>query len=171
MTMAKLGVTKYGAEVLRNVAQPVEEINNEIKGIISNMLDTLYASEGIGLAAPQIGIPKRIIVVDINPSDPSSKPIVMINPSIVDQQGQIEFEEGCLSVPDVRGNVKRAEKITVEAIDADGNKIRIEASDMLARVVQHEIDHLNGKLFIDHLSRIKQQLIKKQLRKIQSESS
>jgi len=169
--MAKLGVTKYGAEVLRNVAQPVEEINNEIKGIISNMLDTLYASEGIGLAAPQIGIPKRIIVVDINPSDPSSKPIVMINPSIVDQQGQIEFEEGCLSVPDVRGNVKRAEKITVEAIDADGNKIRIEASDMLARVVQHEIDHLNGKLFIDHLSRIKQQLIKKQLRKIQSESS
>lgn len=169
--MAKLEVTKYGAEVLRNIAQPVKEINDEIKGIINNMLDTLYASEGIGLAAPQIGISKRIIVVDINPSDPSSKPMVMINPSIVNQEGQIEFEEGCLSVPDVRGNVKRAEKVTVEAIDIDGNKIRVEASDLLARVLQHEIDHLNGKLFIDHLSRIKQQLIKKQLRKIQGESN
>jgi peptide deformylase len=165
--MANLGITKYGAEVLRKVAEPVEEINEEIMQIASDMLDTMYASEGVGIAAPQIGISKRIIIVDTNPSDASSKPIVLINPEIVEKDGIMNAEEGCLSVPKVKGDVKRAEKVVVEGLDLEGNKVRIEGTEMLARAFQHEIDHLNGTLFIDHLSKLRQQLLKNHLRKIE----
>jgi peptide deformylase len=163
-------VVKYGSDVLRKVAQPVEEITDEIRQIAKDMLETMYASDGVGLAAPQVGISKRIIVVDVNPYDPSYEPIALINPEIVEQEGQADVEEGCLSVPEIRGPVKRSEKITIEALDLDGKKVRIEATDLLARALQHEIDHLNGTLFIDHLSRLRQQLIKKQLRKIEKET-
>jgi len=162
--MANWGVTKYGSGVLRNVAQPVEEITDEIRQIVNDMLDTMYAADGVGLAAPQIGIPKRIIVIDTDPSDPSSKPIILINPQVLEKEGQVSAEEGCLSIPDVRETIKRAEKVTVEALNLDGKKVRIEATGLLARVLQHEIDHINGTLFIDHLSRLKQQLIKRQLK-------
>ena len=165
--MANLGITKYGAEVLRKVAEPVEEINEKIMQIASDMLDTLYASEGVGIAAPQIGISKRIIIVDTNPSDASSKPIVLINPEIVEKDGIMNAEEGCLSVPEVRGDVKRAEKVVVEGLDLEGNKVRIEGTELLARVFQHEIGHLNGTLFVDHLSKLRQQLLKNHLRKIE----
>jgi len=166
--MANLGITKYGNEVLRKVAEPVEEINDEIIKIVNDMLDTLYSSkDGVGLAAPQIGVSKRIIVIDTNPSDDSSKPIVLINPEIVEKDGEISAEEGCLSVPEIRGDVKRYVKVVIEALDLDGNRIRLEGTDLLARVFQHEIDHINGTLFIDHLSRLKQQLLKNRLRKIE----
>jgi peptide deformylase len=168
--MADPKIVKYGSDVLREVAQPVEEITDEIKQIAEDMLKTMYASEGVGLAAPQIGISKQIIVVDVSPYDPSYEPIILINPEIVEREGQTDADEGCLSVPEVRGPVKRSEKVTVEALNLDGEKLRIEATDLLARALQHEIDHLNGTLFIDHLSRLRQQLIRKHLRKIEKET-
>lgn len=168
--MADTKIKKYGSDVLRQVAQPVEEITDEIRQLANEMLKAMYDSEGVGLAAPQIGVSKRIIVLDVDPYDPSCEPIALINPEIVEQTGKEDSEEGCLSVPDVRGEVKRSENVTVEALDLDGNKVRIEATDLLARAIQHEIDHLNGILFVDHLGRLKQQLIKKQLRKIEKET-
>ncbi len=165
--MANLGITKYGNPVLRKVAEPVTEINDEIKKIVSDMLDTMYASEGVGIAAPQIGVSKRIIIVDTNPADASTKPLIIINPEIVEASGEIKEQEGCLSIPDVRSEVKRYERVVVEGLDLEGNKIRVEGADLLARALQHEIDHINGKLFIDHLSKLKQQLLKNQLRKIE----
>lgn len=168
--MADLKISKYGSDVLRQVAQPVEEITDEIRQIAEDMLKIMYDSDGVGLAAPQIGISRRIVVIDAKPDDPFSDPIALINPEIVERTGQADAEEGCLSVPEVSGDVKRAEKVTVEALDLDGKKVRIEATDLLARVVQHEIDHLNGVLFIEHLGRLKQQLIKKQLRKIEKKT-
>lgn len=168
--MANPKIVKYGSDVLRKVAQPVEEITDEIRQIAKDMLKVMYASDGVGLAAPQVGISKRIIVVDVDPYDPSCEPMTLINPEIVEQEGQAESEEGCLSAPEIRGPVKRAEKVTVEALNLDGKKVRIEATDLLARALQHEIDHLNGVLFIDHLSRLRKQLIKKRLRKIKKET-
>ncbi len=165
--MGNLSITKYGNEVLRKVAEPVEEINDEIIQIVADMLEAMYKFEGVGIAAPQIGISKRIIIVDTEPSNPASKPIVLINPEIVEKDGEIGEDEGCLSVPEIRGDVKRAERVVVEGIDLEGNKIRVEGTELLARALQHEIDHINGRLFIDHLSRLKKQLIKNQLRKIE----
>ncbi len=168
--MADRKMVKYGSDVLREVAQPVEEITDDIRQIVDDMLGTMYTSEGVGIAAPQIGISKRIIVVDVNPYDPSHKPIVLINPEIVEREGEVDTEEGCLSVPEISGTVKRSEKVTVEGLDLDGKKVRIEATELLARALQHEIDHINGVLFIDHLGRLKRQLIRKQLRKIAEET-
>lgn len=165
--MANLGITKYGNPVLRKVAEPVTEINDEIKKIVNDMLDTMYASEGVGIAAPQIGISKRIIIVDVHPDEASVKPLILINPEIVEASGEIKEQEGCLSIPDIRSEVKRYERVVVEGLDLDGNKIRVEGTDLLARALQHEIDHINGKLFIDHISKLKQQLLKNQLRKIE----
>jgi peptide deformylase len=168
--MATLKILKYGSNILREVAQPVEEVTDDIRQLAENMLETMYTSDGVGLAAPQIGVSKRIIVIDVNPYDPSAEPMALLNPEIVERQGQAEAEEGCLSVPDIRGEVKRAEKVTVEALALDDKSVRIEGEDLLARALQHEIDHLNGILFIDHLGRLKQQLIKKQLRRIEKEA-
>jgi len=168
--MANLKIAKYGSDVLRNVAQPVEEITDEIRQIAEDMLKTMYASDGVGLAAPQVGISKRIIVIDAEPYDLSSEPIILINPEIVEREGEADSEEGCLSVPEIRGEVKRSGKVTVEGLNLDGEKVRLEATDLLARALQHEIDHLNGVLFIDHLNRLKKQLIKKQLLKMERET-
>lgn len=168
--MAGLKVLRYGSDVLREVAQPVEEITDDIRKLAKYMLEVMYDSDGVGLAAPQIGISKRIIAIDVNPYDPSEDPIILINPEIVDQQGEESVEEGCLSVPEIRGDVKRAAKVIVEGLDLDGKKLRIEATDLLARALQHEIDHLNGLLFIDHLSRLKHRLIRKQLQRIEKQT-
>ena len=168
--MANLKIAKYGSDVLRNVAQPVEEITDEIRQIAEDMLKTMYASDGVGLAAPQVGISKRIIVIDAEPYDLSSEPIILINPEVLEREGEADSEEGCLSVPEIRGEVKRSGKVTVEGLNLDGEKVRLEATDLLARALQHEIDHLNGVLFIDHLNRLKKQLIKKQLLKIERET-
>jgi peptide deformylase len=168
--MADLKISRYGSDVLRKVAEPIEEITDEIRQLARDMLEKMYDSDGVGIAAPQIGVSKRIIIVDVDPYDPSKNPIALINPEIVDRQGQESAEEGCLSVPDIRGEVKRAERVTVEGLDLDGKKLRIEATELLARALQHEIDHLNGVLFIDHLSRLKHRLIKKQLQDIEKET-
>jgi peptide deformylase len=166
--MADLKISRYGSDVLRKVAEPVEEITDEIRQLARDMLEKMYDSDGVGIAAPQIGVSKRIIIVDVDPYDLSKDPIALINPEIVDRQGQESAEEGCLSVPDIRGEVKRAERVTVEALDLEGKKVRIEATELLARALQHEIDHLNGVLFIDHLSRLRHRLMKKQLQEIET---
>jgi peptide deformylase len=168
--MADLKISRYGSDVLRKVAEPVEEITDEIRQLARDMLEKMYDSDGVGIAAPQIGVSKRIIIVDVDPYDLSKDPIALINPEIVDKQGQESAEEGCLSVPDIRGEVKRAERVTVEALDLDGKKVRIEATELLARALQHEIDHLNGVLFIDHLSLLRHRLIKKHLQDIEKET-
>ncbi len=168
--MANLKLSKYGSDILRAVAQPVEEITSDIRKIAENMLRAMYDSDGVGLAAPQVGISKRIIVFDPEPLNLDSEPMALINPEIVERSGQADAEEGCLSVPDVRGEVERAASVTVEALNLDGKKVRIEATDLLARILQHEIDHINGVLFVDHLGRLKKQLIKKQLKRIEKET-
>jgi peptide deformylase len=168
--MAKLKIMKYGSDVLRKVAQPVEEITDEVRRLVEDMLDIMYDSDGVGLAAPQVGVSKRIIVIDVGPYDLSCEPIALVNPEVVILAGQVDAEEGCLSLPGIKGDVKRAETVTVEALSLDGKKIRTEAADLFARALQHEIDHLDGILFIDHLGRLKHQLIKKQLRKIEKEA-
>ena len=122
------------------------------------MFHTMYASEGIGLAATQVNVPKRIIVIDI--SKEANQPLCLINPEILEKRGDIEIEEGCLSIPDVRENVKRADWVRVSALDTEGNPFEQEANDLFAVCLQHEIDHLDGKLFVDHLSRLKRQRIR-----------
>lgn len=165
--MADLDIKKYGSEVLRQEAQTVDGITDEVQQLAEDMIKAMYNGDGIGLAAPQIGISKRVIVFDVNPEDPSSKPVALINPEIIEKEGAIGADEGCLSLPEIRGEVERAQKIKIEALSLDGEEVCFEATDIMARVIQHEIDHLDGILFIDHLGRIKRQLIKKQLRKLE----
>nr|VFJ73450.1 MAG: peptide deformylase [Candidatus Kentron sp. FW] len=167
--MSLLTILHYPDQRLRNRADPIEVIDDEARRLVDDMFHTMYAAEGIGLAATQVGVPKRIIVVDI--SGQANQPLCLINPSITAQDGIIEMEEGCLSVPDVRENVKRAEWIRVTALDKNGQPFEQEADDLLAVCIQHEIDHLDGKLFVDYLSRLKRQRIRTKAHKQQHSSS
>jgi peptide deformylase len=164
--MAVLEVKLYGDDVLRQCATPVKKITAEEKQLVQNMLETMYACRGVGLAAPQVGLSKRIIVVDVEPDDSSHKPTVLINPIIVTQNGEAVLEEGCLSFPGIREEVKRAEEVIVEGMDETGQRVKIDATDLMARALQHEIEHLDGILLIDHFSRLKRKLLKNQLSKI-----
>ena len=153
--MAILEVKKYGESVLREKSVAVEEITPEILKLIEDMIETMYTSSGTGLAAPQIGVSKRIIVID----GEEEGLLVLINPKILEREGKITEEEGCLSVPGVFSEVSRYEKVTVEAMNQKGEKIKIIKDGLLGRALQHEIDHLDGILFIDRLSKIKRQLL------------
>nr|VFK00567.1 MAG: peptide deformylase [Candidatus Kentron sp. LFY] len=163
--MPRLPILHYPDPRLRNRAYPVEVVDEEIRKLVGNMFHTMYATEGIGLAATQVDVPKRIIVVDV--SEQGQHPLCFINPEILEARGNIEIEEGCLSVPDVRESVKRAQWIRVTALDKDGNSFEQEASDLFAVCIQHEIDHLDGRLFIDYLSRLKRQRIRSKAQKQQ----
>lgn len=145
--MAILDIIKEGNEILRIKAEPVKKIDTKLKSFCEDMLETMYCYKGIGLAAVQVSVSKRIIVVDITPE--KKEPIVIVNPFIKKMQGKVVGIEGCLSVPGKEGKVERALKIKVEGMDLKGKKRKIIAEDLLARVIQHEIDHLNGVLFID----------------------
>ncbi len=158
-----LPILEYPDKRLRTVAKPVEKINDTINKLIKDMFDTMYNAPGIGLAATQVNSHQRIIVVDV--SENQNEPISLINPEIIDKSGEIESEEGCLSVPSYYENVKRASNIRVKSIDKNGNSIQTNASGMLAICVQHEIDHLDGILFVDHLSKLKQKRLKKKAQK------
>jgi peptide deformylase len=162
--MAILEVLHFPDDRLKNIAQPVQEITPATQIIIDNMLETMYAEEGIGLAAVQVDILQRIVVIDV--SGKRDEPLILINPEITEKHGDTGIEEGCLSVPESRAFVPRAESVTVTALDRDGNKFTLEAHDLLAICLQHEVDHLNGKLFIDYLSPLKQQRIRKKLEKL-----
>ena len=166
---APLQLRYYGDPVLRKRAEPVIEITEVERYLALQMLETLYATgNGIGLAATQVGILKRLIIVDIGEEDDETyEPLVLFNPELMGFDGEIVAEEGCLSIPDVTAEVKRPERIVVEGIGVQNEAIRIEADGLLARVLQHEIDHLNGVLFIDRISGLKRQLLKEELLKIQ----
>jgi len=166
--MAILEVRLYGDEVLRECALPVEKITDAEKQLALDMLETMYVYRGVGLAAPQIGVNKRIIVIDVDPDDDSHKPTILINPTIMSQKGEEVLEEGCLSFPGISEEVKRPDEVVVEALDETGKCVKIEATTLMARAIQHEIDHLDGILLIDHFSRLKRKLLKNQLNKIKN---
>lgn len=147
--MARYKVVLTGDPVLRRVSHPVKEVNDNIRKLMENMAETMYYAKGVGLAAPQVGINKRVIVVDIGEGL-----YKLVNPEIVSSSGIQDGPEGCLSVPNVIGNVKRSEHIKVKALDENGNVVTIEASGFLARAFQHEIDHLNGIIFTDKATAI-----------------
>jgi len=156
-----LTVRLYGDPVLRQVATPVREITAEIKQIIADMTETMWHQVGIGLAAPQVGLPHRILVMD----DGNGGAQALINPVIENRSGTIREEEGCLSLPGVFGVVERTKTITVRAMDADGKPVSLEATGLKARIVQHELDHLDGVLFIDRLPPVTRDRIKKKIQK------
>ncbi|MDE0400408.1 MAG: peptide deformylase [Candidatus Poribacteria bacterium] len=166
---APLQLRYYGDPVLRKRAAPVTEITDAERQLAVQMLETLYATgNGIGLAATQVGVLKRLIIVDIGEEDDEGyEPLVLFNPELMSFDGEIVAEEGCLSIPDVTAEVKRPERIVVEGIDVQNESVRIQTDGLLARVLQHEIDHLNGVLFIDRISGLKRQLLKEELLKIQ----
>ncbi|MDB2670391.1 peptide deformylase [Candidatus Pseudothioglobus singularis] len=158
-----LEILKYPDKRLRTVAKPVENVNSEIKKQVKDMFETMYDAPGIGLAATQVNFHQRLIVVDV--SEECNEPICLINPEIIEKNGEIEWEEGCLSVPNYYESVKRANEIKVSAQNELGQAFEIEATEMLAVCIQHEMDHLNGILFVDHLSKLKQKRLKKKAEK------
>lgn len=167
--MAILDILHFPDERLRKVCTPVDEVNDEVRRTLDDMLETMYAAPGIGLAAIQVNIHKRMLVLDI--SEDNSDPRCFINPEIISRDGQEEMQEGCLSVPGFFENVTRAEKIRVRALDRDGNPFELDADGLLAVCIQHEIDHLDGKLFVDYLSPLKRQRIRKKLEKQRAENT
>ena len=161
--MALLNVLTFPDERLRTVAKPVTEFNAEIKTLVSDMFETMREEKGVGLAATQVNVHKQVIVMDV--SDHQDTPLVFINPVIVSQTGTMVNEEGCLSVPGNYAKVERAEKITVRAFNEKGEEFTIDAEELLAICIQHEMDHLAGKLFVDYLSPLKRNRIMKKLEK------
>lgn len=172
--MSLLEILKYPDPFLSKRAEPVEEVTEEIQRLIDDMTDTMYHARGIGLAAVQVGVGKRVIVIDIPSGDDEERVkgknlLALINPEIRSSEGSTKFEEGCLSVPGVTADVIRADKVTVTALDRKGDPVKIDAEGLLAIALQHEIDHLDGTLFIDRLSRLKRDLIKRKLKKALSQ--
>jgi peptide deformylase len=161
-------ILKYGEPILERAAEPVTEFASaELEELIADMWETMYASKGVGLAAPQIGVAKRISVIDISVGEDDSKKIVIINPEISSREGSQTGEEGCLSIPGFREPLTRANKVTVRARNEKGEAIELEGDELLARAFQHEIDHLNGILFIAHLSALKRDIIRRKIKKLQ----
>ncbi|MEO7103824.1 MAG: peptide deformylase [Gemmatimonadaceae bacterium] len=148
--MAVLDIRVLGDPILRERTEHLPDITEELRSLVANMFETMYAAEGIGLAAPQVGRKERVFVMDVD-----ENPLAMINPEIIEKQGTERAEEGCLSIPEIFGDVDRATRIVVRATDLDGNQLELELADLAARCVQHELDHLDGKLFIDYMSLIK----------------
>ncbi len=161
--MALLNILKYPDERLHTVAQPVARTDERIRTLISDMAETMYEARGIGLAATQVDVHERIVVMDLSEEHNELK--VFINPVITARSGETTYEEGCLSVPGIYDTVSRAEFVTVEALDIEGNPFTIDADGLLAICIQHEIDHLDGKVFVEHLSQMKQNRIRTKLKK------
>ena len=168
--MTKLEILTFPNKFLQQPTQPVENIDEDIQKLLADMAETMYDAPGVGLAAIQVGSDKQVLVYDEKPTESDRGYGVIINPKIVETEGQIISEnEGCLSVPDFRSDVKRAARIVVEGVDRDGKSLRFEADGFLAIVLQHEIDHLNGTLFIDRISALKRELYKRRIKKLMRE--
>lgn len=164
--MAVLEIKRYPEKVLRQKAEPLGAVDNEIQRLIDDMIETMYSAPGIGLAAPQVGVSKRLIVIDVGPRDEEKTPlIVLVNPEIISAEGEIESEEGCLSLPGYITNVKRSGSIIVSGLDRKGRPVEIKGEGLLSRALQHEIDHLDGTLLIDRISGIKREFFKKRFQK------
>ena len=158
-----LPILAYGDPILKKECDEIGKDYPKLSDLISDMFETMYAAPGIGLAATQVNFHQRIIVIDV--SDDCDQPLCLINPEIIEKSGEIEYEEGCLSVPNYYENVKRANEIKVRALNEKGISFEIEANEMLAVCIQHEMDHLMGILFVDHLSKLKQKRLKKKAEK------
>lgn len=165
--MAVLDVLLYPEENLAKICEPVSQVDDALRIFIDDMFDTMYDHEGIGLAAPQVNVLKRVITIDIE-GDKSNQ-IVLINPEILESSGETGIEEGCLSIPGCRALVPRKEKLTVQALDRNGETFKLEADGLLAICIQHEIDHLNGVLFVDHISALKRQRIREKMLKLKKQ--
>ena len=161
--MSQLPILTYPDERLRTIAKPIAEVDDAIRATIDDMFETMYESEGVGLAATQVNVHKRLFVADC--SAEQDEPLVFINPEITERDGEFTNEEGCLSFPGVYAKVERAGKVTVKALDRNGQTFTKTAEGLLAICIQHEIDHLNGKLFVDYLSPLKRDRIRKKLEK------
>ena len=161
--MKPLEIKTYPDNILRKKCEPIEKITEGERELFEKMLFTMRYSYGIGLAAPQIGRSIALAVIDPRPLQEDAKPLVILNPTLVEQRGECSFEEGCLSIPDVRQDVVRPESIVVTGLDLEGNPTSIETGGLLARILQHEIDHLNGVLFTDRLGSVQRQMIQAQL--------
>ena len=157
-------------DVLTTECEPVEEVNEEIRELVDDLIETMYAASGVGLAAPQIGVTKRITVIDVShPDEGERDPIVLINPEIIEEEGKLKWEEGCLSFPGLYGDVKRNAKVKVRATNRDGETYEIEGEELLAVALQHEIDHLDGVLFIERMSGLKRRMAIKKYKKIRAQ--
>ena len=161
--MSLLTILHFPDERLRTVAKPIERVDDKLRKFIDDMFETMYEAPGIGLAATQVNFHQRLIVIDV--SEEKNQPLVFINPDILEKEGVEEMDEGCLSVPGIYEKVQRADKVKVRALDRNGEPFELEADGLLAVCIQHEIDHLDGKLFVDYLSSLKRQRIKKKLEK------
>jgi peptide deformylase len=164
--MAILEILKYPDPLLHKIAAPVKNITATTAQLINDMLDTMYAAPGVGLAAPQVGASQRIVVMDVDHENPRKQVYKLINPAITRAEGEIVWEEGCLSVVDFTAEVRRAAQVEVIALDENENELKIEAEGLLAVALQHEIDHLDGKLFIDRISRLKRDLYTRRRKKM-----
>ncbi len=162
-------IVQYGSKVLRRKADPVAAIDAGVQALIRDLFDSLEEAEGVGLAAPQIGVSRRVIIIDVSATEPSLPPIALVNPVIDIGQGMATAEEGCLSIPDVYGEVSRYTNVDVSALDQNGQPFKFNAEGFYARVLQHEIDHLHGKLFIDLIAPLKRQLMRGALKRIKKE--
>ena len=162
-------IVQYGSKVLRRKAVPVTSVDDGVKGLIEDLLDTLAEADGVGLAAPQIGVCRRVIVVDISAAEAGQPPVALVNPVVDAGRGTATAEEGCLSIPEVYGEVSRYSDVDISALDHEGRPFAFTAEGFYARVLQHEIDHLEGRLFIDHLPPLKRQLLRGALKRIRKE--
>lgn len=163
--MAVREVLKYPHPLLKKRSEKVERVDEETRKWIEDMTETMYQANGIGLAACQIGIPRRIIVLDVSPIDPEHDLFAMVNPEVISEEGEIDHEEGCLSVPDCFEKVKRRETICVRGLSPDGKPIEVTGKGILAFALQHEIDHLDGILILDRMSRLKREIYRNKLKK------
>lgn len=164
--MSVLQIIKYGNPILTTKANKVKNIDDEIKELAQNMVKTMHMAPGLGLAAPQVNRSVQLITVDISGGENNQNLIILTNPELISQEGEVLLEEGCLSIPDIQEKVARPFRVVIRGIDLKGDEKVIEAEGLLARVFCHEIDHINGKLFIDHLSLLKKDLIRKKLKKL-----
>jgi peptide deformylase len=167
--MTKLAILEYPDPRLRKTAQRVESVDDAVRQLVADLLETMYAAKGVGLAATQVDVHRRVIVLDV--SEERNQPMVFINPELLKAEGRGPGEEGCLSVPDVFDKVQRATHIRVRALGSDGKPFELDADGLLAVCIQHEMDHLEGKLFVDYLSELKRQLIRRRLEKERKQRS
>lgn len=154
--------------LLKQKGQPVAQVDDSIRALIKDMYDSMYDADGVGLAAPQLGVLKNVIVLDTTPKQPDSKPVAMVNPEIVELIGKLTYKEGCLSIPGEAEDVDRASEVVVRFLDAQGQPQTLKADGLLAIAIQHEADHLEGTVFVDHVSSLKRELIRKRMKKLQA---
>lgn len=168
--MAERRIVIYGDPILREVSKPVDPIDQETKDLVSDLKDTLKKASGLGLAAVQIGVPKRVFIVDLSVVDLSAALTVFINPEIIETSGEAELEEGCLSFPGIYQKISRAARIKIRVSDVDGRQFELDEDGLAARAIIHEYDHLEGKLFIDHFTPMARSMVKGRLRKLSAVS-